>query len=82
MQCSVMQAYLYLPMAPSTAGLGALNVVGVATLAGLLADAGSRYVLYANGMGWVAGLMPALQVRLCWPGRGLGRFRYLVALLG
>ncbi|KAJ9512766.1 hypothetical protein QJQ45_019060 [Haematococcus lacustris] len=43
-----------------TVALGVLNLVGVATLASLLGDPGARYVLAAQGLGWVAGLLPAL----------------------
>lgn len=42
--------------------LPACLLTGVATLSGLLADAHARYVLFANGLGWIGGLMPALQL--------------------
>jgi hypothetical protein len=45
--------------------LGLVNVVGVLTLSGLLTDPQATYALYYNGLGWIAGLMPALQVPIC-----------------
>ena len=52
-------------------GLGLVNIVGVATLASLLAGGEAQYVLASQGLGWVAGLMPALIVSL-GQGQGLG----------
>ena len=42
--------------------LGALNLVGVVALSGLLQDPVNRMALARNGMLWVAAAMPWLQV--------------------
>eukprot|EP00200_Dunaliella_tertiolecta_P005458 CAMPEP_0202338920 /NCGR_PEP_ID=MMETSP1126-20121109/1004_1 /ASSEMBLY_ACC=CAM_ASM_000457 /TAXON_ID=3047 /ORGANISM="Dunaliella tertiolecta, Strain CCMP1320" /LENGTH=527 /DNA_ID=CAMNT_0048929397 /DNA_START=20 /DNA_END=1603 /DNA_ORIENTATION=- len=44
------------------AGLGGFNVLGVGVLSSMLTDPGSRYVLFAQGLGWIANAMPALQL--------------------
>eukprot|EP00197_Chlamydomonas_leiostraca_P015538 CAMPEP_0202866960 /NCGR_PEP_ID=MMETSP1391-20130828/8451_1 /ASSEMBLY_ACC=CAM_ASM_000867 /TAXON_ID=1034604 /ORGANISM="Chlamydomonas leiostraca, Strain SAG 11-49" /LENGTH=595 /DNA_ID=CAMNT_0049546953 /DNA_START=219 /DNA_END=2003 /DNA_ORIENTATION=- len=46
----------------ASVGLGLANIIGVATLSSLLTDQASRYILAAQGLGWIGGLMPALQL--------------------
>lgn len=43
-------------------GLGILNVAGVVTLSGLLADPQARYALTYQGLGWITNIMPGLQL--------------------
>jgi hypothetical protein len=43
--------------------LGAVNLVGVAFLAVALSNPANQYALARQGLAWVSGAMPFLQVR-------------------
>lgn len=47
--------------AAAAVALGVANVVGVAVLGGMLQDPTNRQLLVLQGLGFVMGLMPALQ---------------------
>lgn len=45
--------------------LGVVNVVGVITLSSLLVDPVAKLALYRQGLGFILGLLPYLQVCVC-----------------